>query len=201
MSASQTMADVPSTFRSLYWPVAIVLALLVGLLWLMGYGPGGKACSVPAVAMTAAPAAVVAPMPAPAPVPAPAPAPAAVAAVAAAPVVAAVAAAAAVAPPAEKVYFALNSTEVTATSEAKLDKIVAYLKANTGATAVLSGFHDPSGNKASNEELALNRARGVRAALEKAGIAKERVSMAKPAETTGGGAPEEARRVEVSVKP
>jgi outer membrane protein OmpA-like peptidoglycan-associated protein len=202
MSASQTMADVPSTFRSLYWPVAIVLALLVGLLWLMGYGPGGKACSVPAVAMSAAPAAAVAPAAMPSPTPAPTPAPAAVAA---APVVAAAAAvaatAAAAAPPAEKVYFALNSTEVTAPSEAKLDKIVAYLKANAGATAVLSGFHDPSGNKASNEELALNRARGVRAALEKAGIAKERVSMAKPAETTGGGAPEEARRVEVSVKP
>jgi K(+)-stimulated pyrophosphate-energized sodium pump len=104
------------------------------------------------------------------------------------------------APPAEKVYFALNSTEVTAQAEGKLDKIVAYLKANAGATAVLSGFHDPSGNKASNEELALNRARGVRSALEKAGIPKERITMAKPAETTGGGAPEEARRVEVSVK-
>jgi outer membrane protein OmpA-like peptidoglycan-associated protein len=188
MSASQTMADVPSTFRSLYWPVAIVLALLVGLLWLMGYGPGGKACSVPAVAMSPTPAAVVAPAPAPVPTPA------------AAPTVVAVPAVMAEAPPAEKVYFALNSTEVTAQAEGKLDKIVAYLKANAGATAVLSGFHDPSGNKASNEELALNRARGVRTALEKAGIPKERITMAKPAETTGGGAPEEARRVEVSVK-
>ncbi len=193
MSASQTMADVPSTFRSLYWPVAIVLALLVGLLWVMGYGPGGKACSVPAVAMSPAPV----PAPTPAPTAAPTPAPAVVAA---APVVAAVAAVAAAAPPAEKVYFALNSTVVTPEAESKLGKIVDYLRANAGATAVLSGFHDPSGNKASNEELALNRARAVRALLEKAGVAKERVTMAKPAETTGGGAPEEARRVEVSVK-
>jgi K(+)-stimulated pyrophosphate-energized sodium pump len=170
MTYTQTMLDEHSTFRGLYWPVAIVLALLLGLLWLTGYGPGGQGCKPEVVA--AMPEAI--------------PAPAAVAVAA---------------PPAEKVYFDVNSFDVNAESTAKLGKIIDYLKANSGAMAVLSGFHDPTGNKASNEELALNRARAVRAALEKAGIPKERVEMAKPAETTGGGAPEEARRVEVSVKP
>jgi outer membrane protein OmpA-like peptidoglycan-associated protein len=189
MTQSQTMLDEPSTFRSLYWPVAIILALLLGLLWLMGYGPGGQACrpapvvSIPAPA--AAPAAVVATTPP---------------AVAAAPA-AATAMAPAALPPAEKVYFAIDKFDVNAESAAKLSKIIDYLKANAGAMAVLSGFHDPTGNKAANEELALNRARAVRTVLEQAGIPKERVEMAKPVETTGGGAEQESRRVEVSVKP
>ena len=184
MTNSQTMLDVPSTFRSLFWPVAIVLALLLGLLWLMGYGPGGQACRPAVVAeapVAPAPAAVVAPV---------------VAAVAAPAAVAAVAL-----PPAEKVYFAVDKFDVTAESNAKLGKIVDYLKANGGAMAVLSGFHDPKGDKAHNEELAKNRALAVRAALDKAGIPNARVEMAKPAETTGGGSLAEARRVEVSIKP
>jgi K(+)-stimulated pyrophosphate-energized sodium pump len=191
MNYNQTLLDTPSTFRSLYWPVAIVLALLVGLLWLMGYGPGGMACQPPVVAMrdepqpmVTSPAVVAAPTPVPTPPPA------------AAPEVKAMAL-----PPAEKIYFAVNSSVVNASSSAQLAGIVAYLKANPSAKAVLSGFHDPSGNKAANEELALNRARAVRSALDSVGIPKERVEMAKPIETTGNGAPEEARRVDVNVIP
>jgi K(+)-stimulated pyrophosphate-energized sodium pump len=184
MSNTQTLMDVPSTFRSLYWPVAIVLALLLALLWFAGYGPGGKACAVPMAAM--APAAAVAPAPAAAP--------------AVRPEIAAVAALPA-APPAENVYFAVNSFAVPADFEGKLVSIASYVKANPGASVVLSGYHDPTGNKAANEELALNRAKAVRTLLmDKMGLAKERVVMAKPVETTGGGNDQEARRVEVSVR-
>ncbi len=185
MTNTQTMLDAPSSFRSLYWPVAIILALLLGLLWFMGFGPGGLACrpaaALASAAAQAAPDARATPL---APVVAPAPAPAVPAA-----------------PGAEKLYFATSSSEVDAASKAKLGKIIGYLNANPAAVVLLSGFHDPSGNKVQNEELALNRARAVRAALGEAGVAKERVEMAKPVETTGGGAPEEARRVEVSIKP
>ena len=34
-------------FRSLWWIVAFILFLLLLVLWVMGYGPGGKACQVP----------------------------------------------------------------------------------------------------------------------------------------------------------
>ena len=34
-------------FRSLWWIVAILLFLLLLIMWLLGYGPGGKACQVP----------------------------------------------------------------------------------------------------------------------------------------------------------
>jgi outer membrane protein OmpA-like peptidoglycan-associated protein len=190
MSNTQTLMDVPSTFRSLYWPVAIVLALLLALLWFAGYGPGGKACAVPVAAAT----------PAAAPTPTAAPAAAPAAAPTVRPEIAAVAALPA-APPAENVYFAVNSFQVPADFEGKLVSIASYVKANAGASVVLSGYHDPTGNKAANEELALNRAKAVRTVLmDKLGLAKERVVMAKPVETTGGGNAQEARRVEVSVR-
>jgi K(+)-stimulated pyrophosphate-energized sodium pump len=186
-------------FRRGYWIVAAVLALLLLLLWFTGFGPGGSKCkqamagycadnapvvAAPAPAVIAAPAAVVA-------------APAAAAAVAAPSAVAAVPAAL----PATVIYFAKDKSDMPIGADQKLVDVVAYLKDNANAKAVLSGFHDPSGNLAHNEELALNRARSVRSALEAAGIVKDRVVMQKPAVTAGGGAPEEARRVEVSVRP
>lgn len=84
--------------------------------------------------------------------------------------------------------------------DSKLAEVVAYLKANGGAKALVSGFHDPSGDKAHNEELATNRAVAVRSQLEKLGIASDRVVLAQPAVTTGTGPNWEARRVEVSVQ-
>jgi outer membrane protein OmpA-like peptidoglycan-associated protein len=190
---SQSMLDLPSTFRSLYWPVAIILALLLGLLWLTGYGPGGSACRVSTPVVAAAP--VVPPPPVAAPAPAP------VAAVAApvpepakpAPVVDI--------PPAQNVYFATNKFDVNKEGLTKAGIIIDYLKAHPNAKAMLSGFHDPRGNVAANEELALNRARAVRTVLEEAGINKDRVVMNKPAVTTGDGNLPEARRVEISVVP
>ena len=185
MTSTQTMRDVSSGFRSLYMPVALFLALVLGLLWMAGYGPGGSRCGGTLVAAPAEPA-----MPAPAPAPA---APAAPAAPVAAPVAAA--------PPAEKIYFDSNSTSLPADAKTKTAAIVGWLVAHPEAKAVLSGFHDPKGNKAANEALALNRARAVRTLLEEGGIAKDRVVMAKPVETTGDGTLAEARRVELSVQP
>ncbi len=162
---------------------AALLLLLFLLPALFGIGPGSwRQCGAPAVA--AAPAAAVVPAPTPAPAPAPADAPKA----------------AAPAPSAVKIYFASASTDLPADAAGKLQAIADHLKANPQAMAVLSGFHDPRGNQASNEELALNRARAVRAALEAAGIPRERVDMAKPQVTAGSGPNEEARRVEVSVR-
>ncbi len=182
-------------FRRWYLVIAALLAALLLLLWLLGYGPGGSACKLPAASV--APLAA-APLAAPAVTAAPA-------VVAAAPAVAAVAAPAAVAaatamPPAARVYFGLDKTALPADAESTLSQVVAYLLANRGAKASVSGFHDPSGDKAHNEELALNRARVVRGQLEKMGIANDRVVMQKPAATTGTGPPAEARRVEVAVQ-
>lgn len=195
MTNYQTGAN-DGTKSGLHMWVAILLALLLLGLWLMGYGPGGSKCApVAATAMTVP----ATPQPAPPPVePVTAPPVAAVAAGAAA--VATTAAMATVTSvPAAKLYFAVDKTDLPDTTSATLAQVVAYLKANPDAKASVSGFHDPSGSAARNEELALNRARAVRGALDQLGIPKERVAMQKPQQTSGSGKPAEARRVEVSV--
>jgi K(+)-stimulated pyrophosphate-energized sodium pump len=201
MSSNQNVIDAGSGNGLHKW-IAILLALLLALMWFLGYGPGGSKCN---------PAAAEAPMPTaatPAPI-APAPAPAAVAkapepvvppAPAAPPPPAAALTMKTVASvPAAKVYFGLDKTALPGDVDNTLAAVVTYLKANGDSKASVSGFHDPSGDKAHNEDLALNRARAVRGALEKLGIPNDRVIMEKASETTGTGKPAEARRVEVSV--
>jgi len=34
-------------FRRVYWSLAALLAVILLLLWLMGYGPGGRKCQPP----------------------------------------------------------------------------------------------------------------------------------------------------------
>lgn len=196
------------SFRRVYWTIAAILALLLLASFVAGFGPGGRACKIPgmtgkaapAVAATTAAAPIVA-APAVVTKPAPSAAAAAASAVAVAPAAATPAPAAAMAPPpAAKLYFALDKVTLPQNTVAALLPVVEYLKANDGAKASVSGFHDPTGKRARNEELALNRARAARGALERAGISRERVVMQKPQATTGSGAPAEARRVEVAVQ-
>jgi len=110
--------------------------------------------------------------------------------------------AAAVSPiPAANLYFEVDKFDLPADTTAALVPIVEYLNANPTAMAVISGYHDPTGDREHNLELAKNRALAVRDFLMKSGVAEGRLDMAKPVETTGSGDLQEARRVEVSVKP
>lgn len=202
---NDNLALTPSGLRSFnrwHLILGLILLLLLFLLpRLFGIGPNTwRQCAAGAAAPVAAAPAVEAAPAAPAPAPAPAPVPAPAPMAAAAPVTAPAAAAVPAAPPAVKLYFRTASFTVPNDAAAKLAPVVDYLKANPSAVAVISGFHDPRGRKATNEELAHNRARSVRGVLESAGIAKERFDMAKPQETTGNGNDAEARRVEVSVR-
>jgi outer membrane protein OmpA-like peptidoglycan-associated protein len=103
-------------------------------------------------------------------------------------------------PPTEKIYFATANTEMDQKGRDSVSRIIAYLKATPSAKAVISGFHDPRGNKAQNELLARDRAKAVRDELRAAGIEEARIDMRKPQETTGSGDLAEARRVELSVE-
>jgi len=103
--------------------------------------------------------------------------------------------------PAANLYFEVDKFDLPAETTAALVPIVEYLNANPTAMAVISGYHDPTGDREHNLELAKNRALAVRDFLVKSGVAEGRLDMAKPVETTGSGDLQEARRVEVSVKP
>lgn len=103
-------------------------------------------------------------------------------------------------PPAANLYFDTGKTKLANDADATLAPIVEWLKANANAKAVISGYHDPRGNQAKNEELAKNRAKAVREALKAAGIDESRIEMRKPQSTEGSGDLAEARRVEVTVE-
>lgn len=102
--------------------------------------------------------------------------------------------------PLDRVYFALGKSELPANSADAVTKTVAALGAKPEAIVLLSGFHDLSGDPAKNAELAKDRALAVKAALQAAGVAAERIKLRKPESTAGDGAPEEARRVEIRVQ-
>ena len=100
--------------------------------------------------------------------------------------------------PTGTVYFDVNQAALPVQGVESLSSVIEYLKANPGATAIVSGYHDPTGNAAANEELAKNRAEAVRSSLVAAGIEESRIEMQKPVVTEGEGPPEAARRVEVT---
>jgi uncharacterized protein YidB (DUF937 family)/outer membrane protein OmpA-like peptidoglycan-associated protein len=103
--------------------------------------------------------------------------------------------------PALKVYFDSGQTDVHGDFAARSKELVDYMAAHADAKAVISGFNDPTGNAAANEELSKNRAKAVQAALVGAGVAEDRTVLEKPADATGSAASNAAsRRVEVVLR-
>lgn len=94
-------------------------------------------------------------------------------------------------------FFAVGKDELPADAPATLGAI--KQAAGSGKKLLISGFHDATGDAALNAELAKNRAKAVRAALQAQGIAPERTALRKPESTTGDGSSQEARRVEVRI--
>ncbi|MEP7328283.1 MAG: OmpA family protein, partial [Betaproteobacteria bacterium] len=66
---------------------------------------------------------------------------------------------------------------------------------------VITGYTNPTGNVPANVELARQRALVVRDALVQAGIRAERIRLAPPANVTGTGSNDQARRVDIVVTP
>lgn len=98
-------------------------------------------------------------------------------------------------------YFELGSAALPADAGAVLDAIKAAAATAGARTLILSGFHDASGDPAKNAELAKERAKSVRAALQAAGVDAARLALRKPESTTGSGDEQAARRVEVRILP
>ena len=156
--------------------INIVALMIVPLLATWGAGKGN----------TTPPAAPKAAAVAPAAAPAPA-APAA--ATAAAPV-------AIVAIEVVKLYFDSGKADLPADAAAKIAPLADKAKA-AGQKVKVSGYHDATGNVEQNQELAKQRAMKVRDQLKTAGIAEDKIELAKPELTQGSGNDAEARRVEI----
>ena len=99
-----------------------------------------------------------------------------------------------------KIYFDTGKTGLPTNTNETLLPIIDWLKANDSAKAVISGYHDASGNLESNQTLSKNRANAVSETLKNAGIDVNRIELRKPVSTEGAGDPAEARRVEVSIE-
>jgi photosynthetic reaction center cytochrome c subunit len=99
-------------------------------------------------------------------------------------------------------YFGVGSFALEGTQAEGLNQLVASMKANPAIMATISGYHSASGELASNQLLAKNRAFSVRDSLLAAGIPAERVKLDKPlqAEANLSGEDPSARRVEITLK-
>ena len=97
-----------------------------------------------------------------------------------------------------KFYFATGKADVAAGADAALADVVKGVAA--GRKAVISGYHDATGDPAVNAELAKQRALSVQAALKSLGVADDKVELKKPEEMQGTGSNAEARRVEVTAQ-
>jgi outer membrane protein OmpA-like peptidoglycan-associated protein len=102
--------------------------------------------------------------------------------------------------PIAKIYFASGQAAMPLDTKDAVVRVVDMAKNNPGKTVLISGFHDPKGDPAKNEELAKERAKSVRDALRAAGVEDGRIMLRKPEVTTGSGDLKEARRVEVRVQ-
>ena len=94
-----------------------------------------------------------------------------------------------------KFYFASGKADVAAGANEALTDVVNGVTA--GKKAIVSGFHDATGDAALNEELSKQRAFAVRDALLALGVAEGSIELRKPEEMQASGSNAEARRVEV----
>ena len=94
-------------------------------------------------------------------------------------------------------YFATGSADLAPGAAEALAAVIKGVE--SGRKAVVSGFHDTTGDAAINEGLAKKRAEMVRDVLVGLGVPAAKIDLQKPAVTAGSGNDTEARRVEVKL--
>jgi K(+)-stimulated pyrophosphate-energized sodium pump len=97
-----------------------------------------------------------------------------------------------------KFYFATGKTELAGGAADALAEVALGVAA--GKKAVVSGYHDATGDPAANAELAKQRAFAVRDTLKSIGVPEDQIELKKPEQLTGSGSNAEARRVEVALQ-
>ena len=99
-----------------------------------------------------------------------------------------------------RILFDSGSAVVPADTSARLSGVLGTLGADPATRVRVSGFHDASGDAAANEALAKQRAEAIQQWLVVNGVAAERITLDKPAQTTGSGDADEARHVDVRLE-
>ena len=94
-------------------------------------------------------------------------------------------------------YFATGSADLAPGAAEALAAVIKGVE--SGRKAVVSGFHDTTGDAAVNEQLAKKRAETVRDVLVGLGVPASKVDLQRPEVTAGPGNNAEARRVEVKL--
>lgn len=94
-------------------------------------------------------------------------------------------------------YFATASADLAPGAAEALAVVIKGVEG--GHKAVISGFHDTTGDAVMNEALAQKRAETVRDVLTGLGVPADKVELQKPPVTAGSGNDAEARRVEVKL--
>jgi K(+)-stimulated pyrophosphate-energized sodium pump len=97
-----------------------------------------------------------------------------------------------------KFYFETGKSDLAGGAAAALVDVVKGVV--DGKKAVISGYHDATGDAAANAELAKQRAFKVRDTLKEIGVPEDKIELKKPEQLTGTGPNAEARRVEVKLE-
>jgi membrane fusion protein (multidrug efflux system) len=97
------------------------------------------------------------------------------------------------------VYFPTGQSTLDTAAQRTL-RIASAAYVGIGTEIVITGNADKKGNAAANLELAKKRAAAVRDELAKLGIEPQRLKLAAPADVTGGGSDDQARRVDIVVR-
>ncbi len=95
------------------------------------------------------------------------------------------------------VHFDVSSAELSPTDQQSLTALGQAISQN-GTHIDITGYTDPTGDHAKNVELAKNRAVAVRNALEATGVQAAQINMKPPADITGSGNADDARRVDIT---
>ena len=172
MSSSDDDSQQRFALGFLFALIALVISVVVGTVVVKRVGASAAAKPAPAATASAAPAAAAAPA-----------------------TLADDAASVLVENGVVKFYFATAKAELAAGANEALADVVKGVA--EGKKAIVSGFHDATGDAALNAELAKQRAFAVRDALKALGVAEDKIELKKPEETTASGSNAEARRVEV----
>jgi cytochrome c oxidase subunit II len=98
------------------------------------------------------------------------------------------------------IFFGTGQTKLDAAAAKIVLQAAAQLKDQPEQKVNLSGYVDATGSVAKNMEIAKARAKSVRVALEKAGVAPQRIALKKPEQIKAAvGQEAQARRVEIQV--